>query len=240
MKARRLLRRRAGLRCMSSACPRRSRIGVEERKGPRVGAPEAAIQGFLKSAGLARIEDAKIVSDGKKGEFYVAHIEKPGRATREVIAEIVARTCCAAFPGRNRCAGARPRSRSDALRWVRPLRSILCTFGRPARDAGDVAFRARRPGRGRHRPMAIASWRPAPIKVRRFEDYVDASAKAKVVLDAERRKRDDPGRRASLAFAQGLELVEDEGLLEEVAGLVEWPVVLMGEFERNSSKSPPK
>ena len=97
---------------------------------------------------------------------------------------------------------------------------------------------------GRCRPTAIASWRPAPIKVRRFDDYVDSLAKAKVVLDRGPAQGDHPRRRQSLAFAQGLELVEDEGLLEEVAGLVEWPVVLMGEFERglprHSARSDPR
>jgi len=210
----------------------------EERKGPRVGAPDGAIQGFLKSAGLARIEDAKIVSDGKKGEMYVAVIDKPGRATRDLIAEILP-TILRAFPWPKSMRWGAASTRPDALRWVRPLRSILCTFGGPheapdiipfALDglvAGDVT-------RG-HRFLA-----PGAFSVRRYDDYVAALFKAKVVLDADRRKQMILADAKSLAFAQGLELVEDEGLLEEVAGLVEWPVVLMGEFEKEFLEIPPE
>ena len=210
----------------------------EERKGPRVGAPDGAIQGFLKSAGLSRIEDAKIVSDGKKGEMYVAVIDKPGRATRDLIAEILP-TILRAFPWPKSMRWGAASTRPDALRWVRPLRSILCTFGGPheapdiipfALDglvAGDVT-------RG-HRFLA-----PGAFSVRRYDDYVAALFKAKVVLDADRRKQMILADAKSLAFAQGLELVEDEGLLEEVAGLVEWPVVLMGEFQKEFLEIPPE
>jgi len=210
----------------------------DERKGPRVGAPDGAIQGFLKSAGLSRIEDAKIVSDGKKGEMYVAVIDKPGRATRDLIAEILP-TILRAFPWPKSMRWGAASTRPDALRWVRPLRSILCTFGGPheapdiipfALDglvAGDVT-------RG-HRFLA-----PGAFSVRRYDDYVAALFKAKVVLDADRRKQMILADAKSLAFAQGLELVEDEGLLEEVAGLVEWPVVLMGEFQKEFLEIPPE
>jgi glycyl-tRNA synthetase beta chain len=210
----------------------------EERKGPRVGAPEAAVQGFLKSAGLARIGDAKIVTDGKKGEFYVAVIEKPGRATRELIAEIVP-AIIRGFPWPKSMRWGAASERSDSLRWVRPLRSILCTFGIPHETPETIAFAVdgliasnRTFG---HRFLA-----PAPIEVRRFEDYVDALAKAKVVLDADRRKDIILTDARNLAFAAGLELVEDEDLLDEVAGLVEWPVVLMGEFEPEFLELPPE
>jgi glycyl-tRNA synthetase beta chain len=99
----------------------------EERKGPRVGAPEAAIQGFLKSAGLARIEDAAIEKDPKKGEFYVAVTEKAGRATRDALAEIIP-AIVRAFPWRKMMRWGAASVRPDALRWVRPLRGILCTL----------------------------------------------------------------------------------------------------------------
>ena len=210
----------------------------EERKGPRVGAPEGAIQGFLKSAGLARIEDAKIEADAKKGEFYVAVIDKPGRPTRDLLAEILP-TIIRAFPWAKSMRWGTASIRPDALRWVRPLRSILCTFGGPheAPDvipfavdgltASDVTFG--------HRFMA-----PQPIRARRYEDYVAALAKAKVVIDADRRKEIIRADARALAFAQGLELVEDEGLLEEVAGLVEWPVVLLGEFDAAFLDIPPE
>ena len=132
-----------------------------------------------------------------------------------------------------------PSVRSDSLRWVRPLRSILCTFGGPAEAPDIVEFSLDGIAAGDvthgHRFLA-----PAAISARRFEDYVDALLKAKVVLDADRRKQIILHDARSLAFAQGLELVEDEGLLEEVAGLVEWPVVLMGEFEAEFLEIPPE
>ena len=112
---------------------------VEERKGPRVGAPEAAIQGFLKSAGLARIEDARIEKDPKKGEFYVALIEKPGRATTEVIAEIIP-AIIRSFPWPKSMRWGVASSRADALRWVRPLRSIVCTFSSQHETPEIVSF----------------------------------------------------------------------------------------------------
>ena len=210
----------------------------EERKGPRVGAPDAAIQGFFKSAGLRRIEDARIETDPKKGEFYVAVIEKPGRETRDALAEIVP-AIVRSFPWPKSMRWGAASAKPDALRWVRPLRGIVCTLAIPhdasevvqfeidGIKAGDVTFG--------HRFMA-----PAPIKVRRFDDYVEALQKAKVVLDTERRKAIILADAKSLAFAQGLTLVEDEGLLEEVAGLVEWPVTLMGEFEPAFLDLPPE
>jgi len=158
----------------------------EERKGPRVGAPAGAVQGFLKSVGLSRIEDAKIVSDGKKGEFYLAVVEKPGRATREVLAEILP-AIIRAFPWPKSMRWGAASAKPEALRWVRPLHAILCAFGGPLErpevvsfavdgvEAGDVTYG--------HRFMA-----PQALHVRRFEDYAAALLKAKVVLDAERRK----------------------------------------------------
>jgi glycyl-tRNA synthetase beta chain len=210
----------------------------EERKGPRVGAPEAAIQGFLKSAGLAGIEDAAIEKDAKKGEFYVAVIEKPGRSTRDAIAEIIP-AIVRAFPWPKSMRWGASSVKPDALRWVRPLRGILCTLGTPHDVSEVVEFDVDGLASGDvtwgHRFMA-----PAPITVRRYDDYADALRKAKVVLDADRRKAIILSDARSLAFAQGLELVDDEGLLEEVAGLVEWPVVLMGEFEPAFLDIPPE
>ena len=136
MRARRLSRRRAGSRCISSACRPRSPIAREERKGPRVGAPEGAIQGFLKSAGLASIEDAKIVSDAKKGEFYVAVIEKPGRADARAARRDPAGDHPRAFPGRNRCAGAPPR-RARRVALGAPAALDPVHVRRPARGARD-------------------------------------------------------------------------------------------------------
>jgi glycyl-tRNA synthetase beta chain len=210
----------------------------EERRGPRVGAPEAAVQGFLKSAGLKRIEDARVERDPKKGEFYVAAIEKPGRETKDVIAEIMP-AIIRSFPWPKSMRWGAASAKPDALRWVRPLRGIVCTlatlhdaaeivpFDVDGISAGDVTWG--------HRFMA-----PQAIHIRRFDDYADALQKAKVELDADRRKAIILADAQNLAFARGLELVEDEGLLEEVAGLVEWPVVLMGEFESAFLDLPPE
>jgi glycyl-tRNA synthetase beta chain len=201
----------------------------EERKGPRVGAPDAAIQGFLKSAGLKRIEDARVETDPKKGEFYVALIEKPGRETKEAIAEIMP-SIIRSFPWPKSMRWGAASAKPDALHWVRPLRGIVCMLATQHETAEIVSFEVDGLKSGDvtwgHRFMA-----PKPFHVRRYHDYVDALHKAKVVLDADRRKAIILAEAKELAFAQGLTLVEDEGLLEEVAGLVEWPVVLMGEFE---------
>jgi glycyl-tRNA synthetase beta chain len=201
----------------------------EERKGPRVGAPEAAIQGFLKSAGLSSIEDARIETDPKKGTFYVTLIEKPGRDTKDAIAEIIP-AIIRAFPWPKSMRWGAASAKPEALRWVRPLRGIVCTLATPHDAAEIVSFEIDGISAGDltwgHRFMA-----PQPFHVRRYDDYVDALQKAKVVLDADRRKAIILADSKNLALAQGLTLVEDEGLLEEVAGLVEWPVVLMGEFE---------
>src|SRR6266446_2253740 len=205
----------------------------EEKKGPRVGAPDGAIQGFLKAAGLKWIGDAKIEKDPKKGDFYIAVIEKKGRSAIEVIGEIVT-DVVKAFPW--------PKSMrwgEGRLTWVRPLHSIVATFGAETEEPEVVPFQVEGIAAGRttrgHRVLA-----PEPIEVRRFDDYMAKLAKAKVVLDPERRKEQILADAKNLAFAQGLELIEDLGLLDEVAGLVEWPVVLMGAFDEAFLKIPPE
>ena len=210
----------------------------EERKGPRVGAPDAAIQGFLKSAGLSRIEDARIETGPKKGQFYVALIEKPGRETKDAIAEIIP-SIIRSFPWPKSMRWGAASAKPEALRWVRPLRGIVCTLATQHDTAEIVAFEvdgiAASDVTWGHRFMA-----PQPIRVRRYDDYVDALHRARVVLDADRRKAIILADAKNLAFAQGLTLVEDDGLLEEVAGLVEWPVVLMGEFDAAFLDLPPE
>jgi glycyl-tRNA synthetase beta chain len=209
--------------------PIRGRDVREERKGPRVGAPDAAVQGFLKAAGLASLAEATIVSDPKKGDSYVAVIEKPGQETVAAIAEIVP-AVIRAFPWPKSMRWGKASAAGSSLRWVRPLHSILCTFGAETEEPEVVPFEVDGIRSGNvtygHRFHA-----PGPITVKRFDDYVPSLERAKVVLDADRRKEIIATDARNLAFAAGLELVEDEGLLEEVAGLVEWPVVLMGEFE---------
>ena len=202
----------------------------EEKKGPRVGAPENAIAGFLKGAGLKSIAEAKVQPD-KKGDFYVAVIEKPGRAAIDVIGEMLP-DVIKSFPWpRSMRWGVRSQE-PGALTWVRPLHSILATFGPETEEPDIVPFTvggitAGNETRG-HRFLS-----PEPFTVRRLDDYMAKLDKAKVVLDPERRRGIILTEAKQLAFAQGLELVQDDGLLAEVAGLVEWPVVLMGAFDES-------
>jgi glycyl-tRNA synthetase beta chain len=200
----------------------------EERKGPRVGSNEGAIKGFLKAAGLTSIEQAKVQPD-KKGDFYVAAIEKKGRAAIDVIGEIVP-DVVKTFPWPKSMRWGEASAKPGALGWVRPLHSIIATFGPETEEPDIVPFNVDGIAAGDvtrgHRFLS-----PETIKVRHFDDYVAKLEKAKVVLDPERRKQSILTDAKNLAFAQGFELVEDEGLLTEVAGLVEWPVVLMGAFE---------
>ncbi|WP_262272949.1 glycine--tRNA ligase subunit beta [Microvirga yunnanensis] len=210
----------------------------EERKGPRVGSPDAAIQGFLKGAGLSSIEQAKIESDPKKGEFYVAVIERPGRSTPDVLAEILP-GIVKTFPWPKSMRWGTASREPGSLRWVRPLHSIICTFGPETEDPEVVRFEVDGIVSGDvtkgHRFLA-----PGEIRVKRFDDYAPALERARVVIDADRRKDMILHDAKDIAFAQGLELVEDEGLLEEVAGLVEWPVVLMGSFDEAFLDIPPE
>jgi len=209
----------------------------EEKKGPRVGAPAGAIEGFVRAAGLKSIEEATVKPD-KKGDFYVAVIEKPGRPAIEVIGQLVPEVV-KAFPWPKSMRWGERSAQPGALGWVRPLHSIVATFGPETEDPDIVAFAidgiaAGDETRG-HRFMA-----PQPFKVRRLEDYAAKLEKAKVVLDPERRRQIILADAKNLAFAQGYELVEDAGLLVEVAGLVEWPVVLMGSFDEAFLAIPPE
>jgi glycyl-tRNA synthetase beta chain len=202
----------------------------EERRGPRVGGPDAAVQGFLKATGLASIEEATIQRDPKKGDFYVALIEKPGRATLDVLADmlpVIIRT----FPWPKSMRWGERSARPGSLQWVRPLHAIVATFGMETEETEVVKFAVDGIEAGQttygHRFMA-----PAAISVRRFEDYEAKLKAAKVVLEPQARKDIISADARQLAFAQGFELVEDQVLLDEVAGLVEWPVVLMGSFDK--------
>ena len=207
----------------------------EEKKGPRVGAPEAAIAGFLKAAGLKSLSEAKLQPE-KKGDFYVAVTEKPGRAALDVVAEILPEVI-KTFPWPKSMRWGVQSKDAGSLRWIRPLHSIVATFGPETEEPDIVPFavdgiKAGNETRG-HRFMA-----PEPITVRRFADYASKLDKAKVVLDAERRRNIIATEAKQLAFAQGLELVDDEGLLAETAGLAEWPVVLMGSFDEHFLQIP--
>ena len=166
--------------------PARSPDQKEEKKGPRVGAPEQATAGFLKSAGLSSIDQARVQAD-KKGDFYIAVVEKPGRPAPEVIAEIVPKIV-RAFPWPKSMRWGAASAKPGSLVWVRPLHSILCVFGPETSDTEIVDFEIDGIRSGNvtygHRFMA-----PAPITVRRFDDYMAKLEKAKVVLDADRRKQ---------------------------------------------------
>ncbi|HUG36790.1 MAG TPA: glycine--tRNA ligase subunit beta [Candidatus Limnocylindrales bacterium] len=194
---------------------------VEERRGPRVDAPEKALEGFLRSTGLAR-DDLEARED-RKGKIWFATIRRPGRAAAEVIAEAVPEVI-RAFPW--------PKSMrwgSGSLRWVRPLHAILCLLS-DEQGAEVVPFEIDGIASGDttrgHRFMA-----PEKIRVTGFEDYAEKLAAAKVMLDPADRAETIAHDAAQAAFAQGLEIVEDKGLMAEVAGLVEWPVTLMGPIE---------
>jgi glycyl-tRNA synthetase beta chain len=207
--------------------PARSPDIREERKGPRVDAPEAAIKGFLKAAGLPSIDKAE-KRDDKKGAYYVAIIEKPGRATSEVIAAIVP-DIVRSFPW--------PKSMrwgSGKLRWVRPLHSILCLLDGKVVDFEIDGIRSGKETRG-HRFMA-----PEPFSVKNFADYEKKLREAKVILDGEERARIIAEEARAQAAGHGLALVEDEALLAENAGLTEWPVALMGSFDEAFLAVPPE
>jgi glycyl-tRNA synthetase beta chain len=209
----------------------------EERKGPRVGAPDNAIAGFLKAAGLASIDQAKVQED-KRGNFYLAMIEKPGKAAIDVIAGIVPEVA-KNFPWPKAMRWGEASAEPGALSWVRPLHAVVALFGPETEEPDVVPFALDGIASGDttygHRFMA-----PGPIKVRRLDDYVKKLERAKVVVDAARRAEMIRADAKNLAFAQGFELVEDDGLLAEVAGLVEWPVVLMGSFDEAFLSIPPE
>ncbi|MCA1434288.1 glycine--tRNA ligase subunit beta [Bradyrhizobium sp. BRP20] len=206
-----------------------------ERRGPKVGAPDAAVQGFLKATGLKSLDEAKIQRD-PKGDFYIGLIEKPGRDAIDVLAEILP-VIIRTFPWPKSMRWGARSGKPGSLNWVRPLHAITATFGLETEEPDVVTFEVDGIESGQttygHRFLA-----PAPISVRRFEDYEAKLLAAKVVLDPERRKDAILTDAKQLAFAQGFELVEDQNLLDEVAGLVEWPVVLMGSFEPEFLKTP--
>jgi glycyl-tRNA synthetase beta chain len=190
----------------------------EEKKGPRVGSPDQAIQGFLKSAGLKDIAEAEIVED-KKGAFYVARIARKGQRTGVLLQTIVPEII-RAFPWPKSM-----RSGTSDLQWVRPLQNILCIFdgAHVPISVDGVPSEANTWGHRFHAPAAIAP--------KDFADYVAKLRAAKVEIDRDARKAKIIEDARKACAAKTLELVEDQGLLEEVAGLVEWPVVLLGDMD---------
>ena len=192
---------------------------TEERKGPRVDAPEPAIQGFLRSTGL-NLHQLRKQKDPKGGEFYLAVTERKGRPTPEVLAELVPEVI-RSFPW--------PKSQrwgAGEMTWVRPLHSILCTF-----DGEVVAFEVGGISSG-NRTRGHRFLGNDMFEARRFDDYVEKLKKAHVILNAADRKAQILHEARQLAHAQNLELIADDALADEVAGLVEWPVALIGQFDR--------
>ena len=202
----------------------------EERKGPRTDAPEKAIEGFLRSTGLTLDQLERRAE--KKGEVFFAVIEKPGRKAAEIVAEVLDATI-RDFPW--------PKSMrwgSGSLRWVRPLHSIIAILSDEGGaqvvpltvdgiEAGDTT-------RG-HRFMA-----PDAFRVTGFDDYAAKLRRARVMLDPAEREAAIRQEAANLAFARGWEIMPDEGLMTELAGLVEWPVPLMGVIEQRFLDLPPE
>lgn len=202
----------------------------EERKGPKADAPEKAVEGFLRSTGLTR--DQLETRETPKGDVLFAVIDRPGRPAPEIIAEVLEHTI-RNFPW--------PKSMrwgAGSLRWVRPLHSILCILAREEGaeivpfevdgiQSGDTTWGHRFLSKGQ-------------ISVTSFEDYAAKLKRAHVVLDATEREEHIRHEAEQMAFAAGLELVEDKGLLTEVAGLVEWPVVLMGAIDAEFLELPPE
>ena len=202
----------------------------EERKGPRVDAPEKAIEGFLRGAGVSR--DDLEIRDEKKGQVYFAVIRKPGRPAAEIVAEVL-EDVIRNFPW--------PKSMrwgAGSLKWVRPLHSILCILSRE--DGAEVVemdiegIKAANTTQG-HRFMGSGRF-----SVSNFDDYEAKLKRDHVILNADERADAIWAEASNQAFANGLELVEDKGLLAEVAGLVEWPVVLMGAIDAEFLELPPE
>jgi glycyl-tRNA synthetase beta chain len=195
----------------------------EERKGPRVGSPDQAIEGFLRSTGLTR--DTLIERDG----LYWAHIHKPGRPTAEIVAAMVD-SIVRNFPW--------PKSMVSGvskLRWVRPLQRILCVFDGevvPFEIDGLVSSDLTQG----HRFMGTGQ----AFHVRNFDDYADGLARNFVVLDPHERRERIMDAARTLCFARNFELVEDDGLLDEVAGLAEWPTPVMGDMDPEFLDLPPE
>ncbi|WP_407965749.1 glycine--tRNA ligase subunit beta [Bartonella sp. C271] len=211
----------------------------EERKGPNVQSPQQIIDAFLRATGLNDISKLHIAHDDKKGDFYIAKITQKGRLAEEIIADILP-DIIRNFPWKKSMRWGKESAKSSALKWIRSLQNILCVFGPAMGETHTIPFtvgslKSNNLTYG-HRFLSNGE----PIQIRRFDDYVTQLENHKVILDAERRKDIILADAQNLCFANGLELIEDKALLEEVAGLVEWPVVLMGNFDKTFLNIPPE
>jgi len=200
--------------------PLRSPDISEERKGPRVGSPEQALAGFMRGAGISDISEAQIRTDPKKGEYYVAVIEKSGEDSGAIIAELIP-SIMTNFPW--------PKSMKSGrsnFRWVRPLQSMMCLLDGKTIDfevggikTGNTTEGHRRHGKGPYTIKSFADYRKQ-LEGKGHVMVCSCERKSKILEDARKACAD-----------KGLELVEDEGLLNEVAGLAEWPVVILGDMD---------
>jgi len=199
----------------------------EERRGPRVGAPPQAIDGFLRAAGLAKIDECEIRDTGR-GEFYFAVVERPGRPAAEILPELV-RAAIGELPWPTSM-----RYPASSLRWVRPLVSVVSLFDGAVLKLALDQIPVGRTTRG-HRFLSEGE-----IAVENAQDYLEKLEAAYVILDHDRRRDLIAADLDRLAKAQGLTVKPDPALLDEVAGLVEFPVVLMGAIDEASMALPPE
>lgn len=192
----------------------------EERKGPKVGAPEQAVSGFLRGAGLSSIDEAEIRADPKKGDFYVARRTVPGRATPDIVAELVPAIMQGFHWPKSMRTG------RGEMRWVRPLQRIVCVF-----DGAVVPFEVDGIASANQTEGHRVHGR-GPYTITGLADYTkQLSGKGHVALTRDERRDKIDADAKAICAAQGLELVEDKGLLEEVVGLAEWPVVILGDMD---------
>jgi glycyl-tRNA synthetase beta chain len=218
------------LGCVIEGLPEKTEDVREERKGPRTDAPEKALEGFMRGAGISSLDQCEKRQD-KKGEFYVAIIEKPGVSTADVIATAIP-DLVKNFPW--------PKSMKfgegdKAQRWVRPLQRIVCVFGGEVVPVEVFGLTASNVTEG-HRMHG-----PGPFTVKDFADYrAQLEGEGHVLLDRDRREEIILAGARKVCAAAGLELIDDAGLLMEVAGLVEWPIPLLGRMDPDFLDLPPE
>ncbi|MEL6665247.1 MAG: glycine--tRNA ligase subunit beta [Pseudomonadota bacterium] len=222
----------SGPRRLAVSCadvPAGSEDVTEERKGPKVGAPDKAVEGFLRGAGLSSIDEAEVRSDPKKGDFYVATRTIPGRATPDIVAELVPDLM------RNFHWPKSMRTGRGEMRWVRPLQRIICLY-----DGAVVPFEVDGIASGNETEGHRVHGR-GPYTVTGLADYTEQlSGPGHVALTRDARRETIEAQAQKVCADAGLELVEDKGLLEEVVGLAEWPVVILGEMDPAFLELPPE
>ncbi|HKT86123.1 MAG TPA: glycine--tRNA ligase subunit beta [Novosphingobium sp.] len=219
------------LALIATGLPETTEAVREETKGPAIGAPEQALEGFLRKTGLTR--DQLEVRDLKGKQTYFAVVEKPGRAVKDVLAEAIP-ALVRVFPWpKSQRWGARSIS-TESLRWVRPLSGIVAIFGEDLVECEVDGIRSGYATKG-HR-----FHHPDEITIGGAHDYADKLRACHVIVDHEERQDLIRAKAREAAAAAGLTLVEDEGLVVENAGLTEWPVPLLGRFDEAFLEVPPE